>query len=124
MRISYLSQFPEGGRNRFLNACYRQLRTFKHPAEFIHEQCFLHLTLKRESEIDRRRSATAQTGRKLDTIIIAMLVLVLATVLYDRLQFDDSDDDRDPGGPWVETVNPDSVIISSRVSMNSAWSTC
>ena len=41
--------------------------------------------LKRESQIDRSRSITPQTGRKLDRVIIAFLALAVVALLADRL---------------------------------------
>jgi TolB-like protein len=41
--------------------------------------------LKRESQIDRSRSITPQTGRKLDRVIIVFLALAVAVLLADRL---------------------------------------
>ena len=41
--------------------------------------------LKRESEIDRSRSITKLTGRRLDLITIGILVLVLAVIFVDRM---------------------------------------
>lgn len=40
--------------------------------------------LKRESQVDRSRSITPQTGRKLDRAIIVLLVLTVAALLTDR----------------------------------------
>ena len=40
--------------------------------------------LKRESQVDRSRSITPQTGRKLDRMIIVLLVLTVAALLTDR----------------------------------------
>jgi adenylate cyclase len=40
--------------------------------------------LRRESEIDRSRSITPQTGRKLDRVIIVLLALTVAALLTDR----------------------------------------
>jgi TolB-like protein len=40
--------------------------------------------LKREKEIDRSRSVTSQTGRKLDRVIMAFLVLAVAALLVER----------------------------------------
>ncbi len=44
--------------------------------------------LKRESEVDRSRTITHVTARKLDYITVGMLVLVLAVVVADRTLFD------------------------------------
>lgn len=41
--------------------------------------------LKRESQVDRSRSITAHTGRKLDRVIILSLALAVAVLLTDRL---------------------------------------
>lgn len=41
--------------------------------------------LKRESQIDRNRSITPVTGRKLDRVIIVFLTLAVAVLLTDRL---------------------------------------
>ncbi|HET6593074.1 MAG TPA: hypothetical protein VFG48_09195, partial [Xanthomonadales bacterium] len=40
--------------------------------------------LKREREVDRTRSITSQTGRKLDFAIIAVLTVALAWFAWDR----------------------------------------
>ena len=40
--------------------------------------------VKRESEIDRSRSVTWQTGRKLDRAIIAVLALAVGLLLFDK----------------------------------------
>lgn len=44
--------------------------------------------LKKEKEVDRSRSVTQQTGRKLNQITIAMLVAVVAFVVAERAIFD------------------------------------
>ncbi|MDX1381646.1 MAG: hypothetical protein R3233_11020, partial [Xanthomonadales bacterium] len=41
--------------------------------------------LKRERDVDRSRSITANTGRKLDRVIIVFLVLVIVALAADRL---------------------------------------
>ena len=43
--------------------------------------------LKRESEVDRSRSITPQTGRKLDRVIIVFLALAVVVLLADRFLF-------------------------------------
>ncbi len=43
--------------------------------------------LKRESEVDRSHSITAQTGRKLNLITIGMLVAVVGFVILERVMF-------------------------------------
>ncbi|MGD8773511.1 MAG: tetratricopeptide repeat protein [Gammaproteobacteria bacterium] len=41
--------------------------------------------IKREKEVDRTQSITGETGRKINVLIIVLLVLAIATVLIDRL---------------------------------------
>jgi TolB-like protein/Tfp pilus assembly protein PilF len=41
--------------------------------------------LKREKDVDRSQSITTQTGRKINILIVVLLVLAIATVLIDRL---------------------------------------
>ena len=48
--------------------------------------------LKRESDVDRSESITHQTGRKLDYIIIAVLLLVLTYFTVDKFALDTSRD--------------------------------
>ena len=50
--------------------------------------------LKRESDIARSQSITPETGRKLNLVTIAMLVLVLAVIVVDRMLLDGQKDDR------------------------------
>jgi TolB-like protein len=40
--------------------------------------------IKRESEVDRSRSITAQTGRKLNALIFALMALAIAYLLFDK----------------------------------------
>ncbi len=54
--------------------------------------------LKRESDIARPQSITPETGRKLNLITIAMLVLVLAVIVVDRTLLDGQGDDREDTG--------------------------
>lgn len=44
--------------------------------------------LRREHEVDRSRSITGQTGRKLDRMILAVLGLVVAWLAFDELYLD------------------------------------
>ena len=48
--------------------------------------------LKREAEVDRSQSITAATGRKLDYLIIAVLILALAYFAVDKFVLDSSRD--------------------------------
>jgi len=42
--------------------------------------------IKREKDVDRNQSITPQTGRKLDRIIMAFLVIAVAVLLFDRFR--------------------------------------
>ena len=48
--------------------------------------------IKREEEVDRSESITATTGRKLDYLIIAVLILALAYFAFDKFVLDPSRD--------------------------------
>ncbi len=52
--------------------------------------------IKPESEVDRRQSITGQTGRKLDRIIIAFLVIALGYFAWDKFATVDSRAERAP----------------------------
>jgi TolB-like protein/cytochrome c-type biogenesis protein CcmH/NrfG len=41
--------------------------------------------IKREKDVDRSRSVTPQTGRKVNTLIVVLLVVAILTVVADRL---------------------------------------
>ncbi len=45
--------------------------------------------VKREKDIDRSQSITQQTGRKLDYVIIAVLISAVAILLVDKFVFRD-----------------------------------
>ena len=40
--------------------------------------------IKRESEVDRSQSITAQTGRKLNALILVLMALAIAYLLFDK----------------------------------------
>jgi TolB-like protein/Flp pilus assembly protein TadD len=40
--------------------------------------------IKKESEVDRSQSITAQTGKKLNSVLIAMLVLAVGYIIFDK----------------------------------------
>ena len=46
--------------------------------------------VKREKDVDRSRSITSQTGRKLDRIIIGVLVVAVGLLLVDKFYLDES----------------------------------
>ena len=41
--------------------------------------------IKRERDVDRSQSVTHQTGRKINTMIIVLMLLTIAVVIGDRL---------------------------------------
>jgi TolB-like protein len=41
--------------------------------------------IKREKDVDRSRSVTGETGRKINTLIVVLLVIAIGTVAVDRL---------------------------------------
>jgi TolB-like protein len=60
--------------------------------------------VRRESEIDRNRSITPQTGKKLDRMIIIALGLAVVVLLADKLFLSDRVDEGPPGRTAVEKV--------------------
>lgn len=46
--------------------------------------------VKREKDVDRSKSTTSQTGRKLDRIIIGVLVVAVGLLLVDKFYLDDN----------------------------------
>jgi len=64
--------------------------------------------LKREKEIDRSRSVTPQTGRKLDRVIIVFLVLAVAALLAERLL---NPPEAAPAGPGAVTAQTPAAEI-------------
>ncbi|MGL6224268.1 MAG: tetratricopeptide repeat protein [Steroidobacteraceae bacterium] len=69
--------------------------------------------LRRESEVDRSRSIARQTGRRLDYAIIAILVLAVALLVYDRQR--GADPGLDP--PAAETAVK-SIAVMPFVNMS------
>ena len=68
--------------------------------------------LKRESEVDRSRSITPQTGRKLDRVIIVLLALTVAALLTDRFR----NLERRSGGPVAEQTENESAPDATTTS--------
>jgi len=63
--------------------------------------------IKREAEVQRSQSITAQTGRKLNGVIIGLLALVILLMAAERLFFAGDRSGDAPGGPQSEsTENP------------------
>jgi len=67
--------------------------------------------IKREREVDRDRSITPRTGRKLDQITIGMLVAVVAFVLLERFVFP---------GTLQEPADTEDQVVSEEVTVTSA----
>jgi TolB-like protein/Tfp pilus assembly protein PilF len=70
--------------------------------------------LKRERDVDRTESITHQTGRKLDYIIIAVLLLVLAYFAFDKFALDTSRDIE-----VVQSTADKSIAVLPFVNMSS-----
>ncbi len=71
--------------------------------------------LKREKDIDRSGSITAETGHKINVLIAVLLVLAIASVAVDRL----IPEKPDPGQPVIEqtpteTVADPSVLVAQK----------
>ena len=62
--------------------------------------------LKKEKDVDRSESITNVTGRRLDFMIIGVLVLAVSLLLYDRY-FDQSE----PSEPGAELVVEKSIAV-------------
>ena len=68
--------------------------------------------LKREREVDRDQSITHQTGRKLDFIVIAVLVIAVALFSIDRIVWD-------AGNPAITPIDDDkSIAVLPFVNMS------
>ena len=67
--------------------------------------------IKREKDVDRSRSITGKTGRKLDRFIIGVLVIAVAVLLLERFTGEVSDDDATQAPQQVasEPIDSDSV---------------
>ncbi len=70
--------------------------------------------LKREADVDRSQSITPQTGRKLDYIIIGILVVALAWFAFDKFYVDTTS-----GSLTESTVQEKSVAVLPFVAMSS-----
>jgi adenylate cyclase len=66
--------------------------------------------LKRESEIDRSASIAAQTGRKLDVMIVILLGVAIASIWADRILFEQ---------PVLSDSSMEQEITDSKVAENS-----
>ncbi len=66
--------------------------------------------LKREKEVDRSKSVTHETGRKLDQITIGMLVAVVAFVVIERNFFHDVDHGAGDAVPSTANAAPQKSV--------------
>ena len=74
--------------------------------------------LKRESEVDRSRSITRQTGRKLNLITMAMLCAVVVFVIIDRSFLADTRQERAAGVRAAsESSEPDNAIDDKSIAV-------
>ena len=58
--------------------------------------------VKRESEVDRTQSITAHTGRKIDRAIIALLVLAVGVLLWDKIFSDKPEPESSVADPQAQ----------------------
>jgi len=72
--------------------------------------------IKKEKDVDRKQSITAQTGRKLDRTIIVILVLALAYFAYDKFMLSTAPES-EPA--MVEADTPDAKVSESTVDEKS-----
>ena len=70
--------------------------------------------VKREKDVDRSKSITAHTGRKLDYIIIGVLVIAVGFLLVDRFYFDSPTDSDEV----VATSGRQSIAVLPFVNMS------
>jgi TolB-like protein len=77
--------------------------------------------IKREKDVDRSQSITPQTGRKLDFMIIGVLVVALAYFVADKfwLQAAGSDRPAQAAGQAAATSGPRSIAVLPLVNMSS-----
>jgi len=74
--------------------------------------------IKRESEIDRERSITPQTGKKLNLIITAALLLAISYLLYDKFIMRDPAVITAPSGlPSKTTIETGTEATVSKLSI-------
>lgn len=79
--------------------------------------------IKRESEIDRSQSVTAQTGRKLNTLIIALMALAIAYLIFDKIYLAPRLASRDAPSLAIEAsghdqqATPDAARAADRLSI-------
>jgi TolB-like protein len=62
--------------------------------------------IRREREVDREKSITRETGRKLDRVIIAVLVVVIGVMVIERLYFAGSSSETAVSEATIEAPAP------------------
>ncbi|MEJ2298473.1 MAG: hypothetical protein P8X94_08240 [Woeseiaceae bacterium] len=73
--------------------------------------------LKKEKDVDRSQSITQQTGRKLNTTIMVMLVVAVGVLLFDKFALRS---DAPPPAVQETAVNDNSVAVLPFVDMSPA----
>ena len=66
--------------------------------------------IKKEADVDRTQSIMPKTGRKLDRLIIAALVLVIFSMAAERLWFTGSDDAGEGFNPQATIAAPEPTV--------------
>jgi TolB-like protein len=74
--------------------------------------------IKRESEVDRSASLAPHTGRKLNGMIIGLLVFIIVLMAVERLFFADRTGDPQPQQAAVLQTAPQSVAVLPFVNMS------
>ena len=67
--------------------------------------------IKKEREVDRTRSITPETGRKLNLITIGLIVAMLAFTVVDRLWLDHPSREQAPVSADLSGVSPNSIAV-------------
>ena len=75
--------------------------------------------IKREAEVDRSESIRPQTGRKLNAVMIGLLLVVIGLMAVERLYFADRSGDPQPRqAAAVSHASPQSVAVLPFVNMS------
>ena len=73
--------------------------------------------IRRESEVDRSRSITTKTGRRLNVLIIAMMALAIAYLLFDKFYLSPHLAQRDDATVTVEPAEAAATAAPERLSI-------
>jgi TolB-like protein/Flp pilus assembly protein TadD len=74
--------------------------------------------IKREAEIDRSQPLTRQTGRKLNALIIGLLLVIIGLMAVERLYFADRDGAAPPQQTAAPRPSPQSIAVLPFVNMS------